>query len=159
MEPNELDKIFRQQIAQDASGLNAEELQAKENVWRALEMNVEKKRPDQTMGSQRWWLLAAAFLFLTFGASMVAMYNKSTIQPAKYNKVQQEYERMTNNFESVNNKLLQLDEKLENELQGARKQNIEPITALPIIETQIRPNIFNADFSNDLPSAYVSKLP
>lgn len=136
MEPNDLDKIFREQLEQDTSELIFEELQAKENVWEALDINDEVQATVSPMGSKKWWMLAAALLFLTFGAGTIQMYNKLRTQTVAYNKMEREYEKVANEFNSVKNQLIQLDENMAEQIEKVKNQKTEIIAATPKVETQ-----------------------
>jgi len=92
MEPKDLDKIFKDRIEKDASDFSYEELQSKEEVWGALDINSEKEQVAKRSLLACWPLaLVASLLFLIFGASAISIFDKMQIQNSHYATMEKEY--------------------------------------------------------------------
>lgn len=137
MEPKEFDKIFREQIEQDSSDMSFDELEAKGKVWDTLDIHEADQTPVRSLGSRKWWSLAAALLFLIFGAGIKNMYNKLETQNAKYSEMEQEYKKVANEFKLVRDQLVKLDSKLDDQKETDLKQMETSIAAVPIAQPQI----------------------
>jgi septal ring factor EnvC (AmiA/AmiB activator) len=137
MEPKEFDKIFREQIEQDSSDFSFEELEAKEKVWDTLDINEADQAPVKSLANRKWWLLAAALLFLIFGSGIMNMFSRLQTQSERYSKMEQEYKKVADEFKSVRDQLAKLDTKLDDQKEVEQKQVESIVSAIPAASPQI----------------------
>lgn len=136
MEPSDLDKIFRDQLEEDTSELNLEELDSKESVWDALDINEEVQTTVNPNNSKKWWLLAATLLLLTFGAGTIQMYDKLRTHVIEFKKMEREYKKVNNEFNIIKNQLAQVNENMTAQIESLKNQEQEVVTTAPKVETQ-----------------------
>jgi len=127
MEPNELDKLFRDVIHNDASELSPKEKKSKSEIWEQLDL------PNKdTAVSFPFWKIAAGILFLLLGGSIGIMLNNLNQQKTKFAQLEQD-------FQAVKNELFEVEQKLATteKLMNASQSETIPTELIPTTNTII----------------------
>lgn len=86
MEPNELDKLFREVIHNDASEITEKEKSSKVEIWKELDLPTKNKKIVFP-----FWKVAGGILFLVFSGCLWLMLNNLQHQKANYAQLEEDY--------------------------------------------------------------------
>lgn len=147
MEPNELDKIFKDQIENDSSDLNFEELGSKNSIWGKLEVNQVDAKDTPVQKSNQWWKIVAGLLLLGLGTISAVLCSKLQTQNQKYYALENEYKQVGKQVGELTSQIKLLDLKMSEKLSNESIATNESIKPIPIsVDTQyIEKTIYRKD--------------